>query len=193
MKKLENMTSADEMIGAEVQKINAGNRNESNLLKFVFLSEFKKALENSWARINSSREKEESQYIWRAVSNEIKWLKTLLLQGKSIAMTSDIDALKTSVNGKQQIEELTFQRDMVKADYYKGVGDYDRIMKEQTEFKRDGLFDSKIDMKANEILAVVKTFSEDEKLAFWLEYFKNADQLIYTPQVQTSGKGQMGE
>ena len=193
MKKLENMTSADEMIGAEVQKINAGNRNESNLLKFVFLSEFKKALENSWARINSSRDKEESQYIWRAVSNEIKWLKTLLLQGKSIAMTSDIDALKTSVNGKQQIEELTFQRDMVKADYYKGVGDYDRIMKEQAEFKRDGLYDSKIDMKANEILAVVKTFSEEEKLAFWLEYFKNADQLIYTPQVQTSGKGQMGE
>ena len=48
-------------------------------------------------------------------------------------------------------------------------------------------------MKANEILAIVKTFNEDEKLAFWLEYFKGADKFIYAPQAQISGKGQMGE
>lgn len=193
MKKFENLESADGMINAEIQKIEAGNRNESNLLKFVFLTEFKKALENSWPRMNSSRDKEDSQYVWRAVSNEIKWLKTLLLQGKSIAMTSDIDALKTSMGGNQQIEELRFQRDMAKADYYKGVTDYDRIMKEQAEFKRDGLYDAKIEMSAKEILEIVKTFSEEEKLAFWLEYFANADQLIYVSQFETNNKGQMGE
>lgn len=193
MKKFENLESADGMINAEIQKIEAGNRNESNLLKLVFLTEFKKALENSWPRMNSSREKEDSQYVWRAVSNEIKWLKTLLLQGKSIAMTSDIDALKTSMGGNQQLEELTFQRDMAKANYYKGVTDYDRIMKEQAEFKRDGLYDDKIEMSAKEILEIVKTFSEEEKLAFWLEYFANADQLIYVSQFETNNKGQMGE
>ena len=189
------------MISIEVQKIDAGKRNESNLLRFVFLSALKKELEDSWARMNSSRDKEESQYIWRAVSNQIKWIKTLLLQGKSIAMTEDIanlQSLKGADREKyastlEQVETLKFQRDEAKADYYKGVSDYDRIMREQAEFKRDGLFDSKIDMKAEEILEIVKTFNEDEKLAFWLEYFKNADQLIYTPQVQISGKGQMGE
>ncbi len=193
MKKFENLESADGMINAEIQKIEAGNRNESNLLKLVFLTEFKKALENSWPRMNSSRDKEDSQYVWRAVSNEIKWLKTLLLQGKSIAMTSDIDALKTSMGGNQQIEELRFQRDMAKADYYKGVTDYDRIMEEQKSFKRDGLYDDKIEMSAKEILEIVKTFSEEEKLAFWLEYFANADQLIYVSQFETNNKGQMGE
>ncbi len=193
MKKFENPTTAEEMIEAEVQKIGAGNRNESNLLKFVFLSELKKEIENSWARINSSRDKEESQYIWRAVSNQIKWLKTLLLQGKSISMTDDVDALTKMKASEEQIATLTFQRDEAKADYYKGVGDYDRIMKEQAEFKRDGLYDSKIDMSAKEILEIVKTFNEEEKLAFWLEYFKNADQLIYVSQLETNNKGQMGE
>ena len=193
MKKNENLVTADEMIGIEIQKINAGNRNESNLLKFVFLTALKTELENSWARINSSREKEESQYIWRAVSNQIKWLKTLLLQGKSIAMTDDVNALTKMKASEEQIATLTFQRDEAKADYYRGVGDYDRIMKEQECFKSEGLYDSKIDMKANEILEIVKTFNEEEKLAFWLEYFKNADKFIYTPQIKSGEKGQLGE
>ena len=142
MKNLQNARTTDEMIGAEVQKINAGNRNESNLLRFIFLSELKKELENSWARINSSRDKEESQYIWRAVSNQIKWLRTLLLQGKSIAMTDDISSLErlrkadASKISLEDIEELKIQRDMTKADFYRGAEDYDRIMKEQAEFKR---------------------------------------------------------
>ena len=193
MKNFENLTTADEMISAEVQNIEAGNRNEGNLLKLVFLSAFKTELENSWPRMNGSRDKEESQYIWRAVSNEIKWLQTLLFQGKSIDMTSDVDSLKTSNGDAQQIEELKLQRDITKASFYKGVGDYDRYIKEQTEFKRDGLYDFKIDLSAKEILEIVKTLSEDEKLAFWLEYFKAADKFIYVPQAKTSGAGQMGE
>ena len=193
MKKFENLESADGMINAEIQKIEAGNRNESNLLKLVFLTEFKKALENSWPRMNSSREKEDSQYVWRAVSNEIKWLKTLLLQGKSIAMTSDLDALKNSNGEAQQIEELKNQRDVTKADFYKGLKDYDRFIEEQKSFKRDDLYDDRIEMSAKDVLEIVKTFNEDEKLAFWLEYFTLADKFIYVPQSETSGKGQMGE
>lgn len=193
MKKFENLTTADEMISAEIQKIDAGNRNEGNLLRLVFLTEFKKALENSWARMNSSRAKEDSQYTWRAVANQIKWLQTLLLQGKSIAMTSDLDALKNSNGEAQQIEELKNQRDVTKTDFYKGLKDYDRFIEEQESFKRDDLYDDRIEMSAKDILEIVKTFNEDEKLAFWLEYFTLADKFIYVPQSETSGKGQMGE
>ena len=193
MKKFENLTTADEMISAEIQKIDAGNRNEGNLLRLVFLTEFKKALENSWARMNSSRAKEDSQYTWRAVANQIKWLQTLLLQGKSIAMTSDLDALKNSNGEAQQIEELKNQRDVTKEDFYKGLKDYDRFIEEQKSFKRDDLYDDRIEMSAKDILEIVKTFNEDEKLAFWLEYFTLADKFIYVPQSETSGKGQMGE
>ena len=193
MKKFENLTTADEMISAEIQKIDAGNRNEGNLLRLVFLTEFKKAIENSWARMNSSRAKEDSQYTWRAVANQIKWLQTLLLQGKSIAMTSDLDALKNSNGEAQQIEELKNQRDVTKADFYKGLKYYDRFIEEQKSFKRDDLYDDRIEMSAKDVLEIVKTFNEDEKLAFWLEYFTLADKFIYVPQSETSGKGQMGE
>ncbi len=193
MKKIENATTADEMIEIEIQKINNGSRNESNLLRLTFLNELKKELENSWARINSSRDREESQYIWRAVHNEINWIETLLLQGKSIAMTRDIDALRKSQAEFPELELLKTQRDMTKASYYQGVNDYERFVKEQEALKRDGLYDSKIDMKPAEILQVVQAFDEDARLAFWLEYFKLADKFIYTSQIEANGKTQKGE
>ena len=91
------------------------------------------------------------------------------------------------------IEELKNQRDVTKADFYKGLKDYDRFIEEQKSFKRDDLYDDRIEMSAKDVLEIVKTFNEDEKLAFWLEYFTLADKFIYVPQSETSGKGQMGE
>lgn len=193
MKNFENLNTADEMIDAEVQKISAGSRNESNLLRLVFLGEVKNEIKNSWARMNSSRDREESQYIWRAISNEMNWLQTLLLQGKSIAMTSDVDKLKELKGTEVNIEHLQVQRDMTKASYYQGVKDYDRYAKEQEDFRKDGLVDLRMDMKTNEILEIVKNLNDNEKLAFWLEYFKLADSFIYTPQTQEVSKAQFGE
>lgn len=195
MKEKKNPKTAEEMIDREVEKINSGKVNESNLLRLVFLNGIKNQLEDSWLKMLSSRDKEEAQFAWRAVSNEIDWLNTILLLGKSVEMSNDICKM---FELKQQysfetIQTLQTERDLIKADTYRGFEEYDRIVEEQEKYRKDGVYDSRIDMKAKEILSIVKSYDEERRNDFWLKYFTMADKLIYTSQIKEEKINQKGE
>ena len=195
MEKMKNPKTAEEMIDREVEKINSGKTNESNLLKLVFLNSLKSQLENSWSKMLSSRDKEDAQFAWRAVSNEIDWLNTILLFGKSVEMSNDIYKM-FELNQQfslETIKALQTERDLVKAESYRGFEEYDRFVEEQEKYRKDGVYDSRIDMKAKEILNIVKSFDEERRNSFWLKYFTMADKLIYTSQIKEEKFKQKGE
>lgn len=199
MKRFEDATTTDEMINIEVQKINSGSRNESNLLRVIYLDDLGKQIEDIWKKSGRSNDKEELQYLWRAIENEIEWLKTLLLQGKSIAMTADLDALESMRNvdmkgvSNEQINELRDNRNNVKADFYVGVSKYDNFASEKESFKKNNLYDSRIDLGAKDVLKRVEKMNEKSRLEFWFKYFKMADKFIYYPKFEAVEKPQRGE
>ena len=93
----------------------------------------------------------------------------------------------------ETIKALQTERDLVKAESYRGFEEYDRFVEEQEKYRKDGVYDSRIDMKAKEILNIVKSFDEERRNSFWLKYFTMADKLIYTSQIKEEKIKQKGE
>lgn len=195
------VTVAD-MINAEIAKIEAGGINEQNVLKLNYLNDVLNEISQEWKKYNSSREREDSQYIWRAVNNEANWIKTILLEGKLKTIYNNISAIKDTRKVilpneplAQKLEALEAYKNEVQEEYVDGLVDYERICREREMFNREGLSDVRVNSTPAEILNVVKNFSDEEKVKFWQKYFVLADKFI-EPELSSSrlnAEKQMGE
>ena len=82
------------MINTEIAKIESGSKNENYLAKLPHLTMKKLEIEEALPRIGSSRDKDEILMQWCYISNEIKWLTTLLLQSKTIALQNKVQEIE---------------------------------------------------------------------------------------------------
>ncbi len=180
----------NEIIRAELAKIEKGSRNEGNLLKYIYLTIRAEEIIENLPRIGSSRAKDEETYRWRYASNEAKWAETLVLQGKSIdlqrivSLIEDLERVApTKFSEKQaELEELRIQRDFTRANYYMKIADYERIMKERKEIEAMDFDLSDLKISVAEIAKLVKGMKEENKIAFWKKYFEAAAEYIVSAE-----------
>lgn len=194
--------TVEDMINAEIEKIEAGSVNEQNVLKLNYLNDVLNEISQEWKKYNSSREREETQYTWRAVNNEANWIKTILLEGKLKAIYNNISAIKNARKVilpdeplAQKLETFEAQKKEVQEEYVNGLIDYDRICREREMFEREGLNDARVNSTPAEILATIKKLDDVEKVKFWQKYFVLADKFI-EPELTNSklkAEKQMGE
>lgn len=192
----------EDMINAEISKIEAGNANEQNVLKLNYLNDILNEISQEWKTINSSREREDSQYVWRAVNNEANWIKTILLEGKLKTIYNNISAIKNTRKVilpdeplAQKLEALETCKNEVQEEYVDGLVDYDRICRERAMFQKDGLIDRRAYFTPEQILHIAKKLSDEEKVDFWHKYFILADKYI-EPELSSlrlNAEKQMGE
>ena len=190
------------MIDAEIEKINNGARNESNVMKLAYLNIMSEGIMDALPRIGNSREKDEEVMRWRYAQNEIKWVETLLMHGKTIAVQERIDEIKAlekadprkfSAQAKE-LEILTLYRDVIKANYYRNLADYEQIMKERKQLEDMDISVIDLQMSGKDIVSSLKGFSEKIQSLFWEEYFKYAAEHIYTnKQAQKFSERMMGQ
>lgn len=190
------------LINAEIAKIENGDRNESNVAKMTYLKIVASSIIESLPRIGSSREKDEEVMRWRYACNEIKWLETLLMQGQTIAVQNRISEIESLENSNpaqfakllKELEILKLYRDVVKANYYKSISNYEEMMKERKQVESDGINVSDLKLSAKDIISNVKKLDDEAKMLFWEEYFKVAGEHIYSNEkAQTFSAGMMGE
>lgn len=202
MEKTQIKNEINSMIDAEIAKIENGDRNESNVAKMTYLKIVASSIIESLPRIGSSREKDEEIMRWRYACNEIKWLETLLMQGQTIAVQnriSEIKALEKSnpkqfADQLQELEILKLYRDVIKANYYKNIANYEEMMKERKQVESDGINVSDLKLSAKDIISNVKKLDDEAKMLFWEEYFKVAGEHIYsTEKAQAFSASMMGE
>lgn len=198
----EKIITVEDMINAEIDKIKADGMNEQNLLKLCFLDDVMNEIAQEWKRYNSSREREDSQYIWRAVNNEANWLKTILFESKLKAIYNNISTIKNTRRVispdeplAQKLEEFETKKNEVQEEYVDGLVDYNRICRERELFNREGLCDERVKFSSTEILNEVEKYNDAEKIKFWHKYFILADKFI-EPELSNSKEMtavQMGE
>lgn len=180
----------NEIIRAELAKIEKGSRNEGNLLKYIYLTMRAEEIIENLPRIGSSRAKDEETYRWRYASNEAKWAETLVLQGKSIdlqrlvSLIEDLERVAPAKFAEKQaeLEELRIQRDFTRANYYMKIADYERIMKERKEIEAMDFDLSDLKISVAEIAKLIKGMKEENKIAFWKKYFEAAAEYIVSAE-----------
>ena len=175
------------MIETEIAKIQAGNRNENYLARIAYLTIKKHEIEESLPRIGSSRDKDEILMQWCYISNEIKWLTTLLLQSKTIAIQNKVQEIEEigKVDKKQfnlrdsEYRNLIMQRDVTRKTYYQYIADFDEMMRKRKELESMGIDMSEFKISGQDIAKQAKLLNEEKKMAFWQEYFKLAGEYIF--------------
>lgn len=204
VKTIENtkISTVEDMINAEIAKIEAGYIDESNVLKFAYLNEIVEELAQNWKTFNSSREREEAQYTWRAVSNELNWVETILMESKLKTLYDTISTIESTRKVimpnellAQKLVELKNQKNAILMEYADRPFDYEKIVRERQMYKDEGLYDYRADLTPTEIVKVVNELDDEQKIKFWQKYFVLADKYIEPklPNSRLNNLKQMGE
>lgn len=192
----------NELINAEIAKIEGGSRNERELLEYLYLDVKSASILESLPRIGSSRDKDEEIYRWRYAEDKKTLLAWPLMQRRAASLDMKIKKLQDleRVDGEKfakilpELEKMKMERDILKAEYYGIIAKYDEIVKRCKTIEDLNIYLNDLQLKADDILKVIKDLSEEELAIFWKSYFESKEKFIgsETP-VPTYVGGGLGE
>lgn len=166
-------------IEEQILKIKNGSRNEENLFRYAYYAMMQTASADNFARIGSSREKDEEVMRWRYAHNETHWLEAWLLMEKCKGLRARLDRMEATLNladDKQReiYDEVKHEHDFSKAGYFTRIGEYDQIINERKTINSYGIYLGDLEIDTKTMLKIVEKMPADQVEAIWETYFEFA-------------------
>ncbi len=195
-----NTKNQQQNIDFEIEKIKAGSRRETYLFKHSYLALLKAMSEDRFPNISSSRTKDLEVMRWRYICNEYEWVESMLWQERAFALREAFERCEAKKEHEEnsldngvldnKIAELKEQYNMAKAEYYKIIGDYDRIVNERkTILGFDEIELSDVICDASKMLHCLAQLPEGHQKVLWDRYFGTAKSFGIEPSKQDEFSG----
>ena len=174
----------NEKINIELSNITNLSENETNIAKYIYLNMKRCSIENSFARVGSSREKDVETMKWRYVMNEATLMEIALLATKIKNLKKQITRMENrgrilkgkSTKFNSKLLDLKIALNEANLEYYRKSKEKDRVAVERKIiYAYDEINFDELNPTTNNLAKEIEKLEGVQKQRFWLSYFKAAD------------------